>query len=341
MNHLRRLLEERRQFQAAAWYHRSQEKDARLWDWFLWRIWSAFPGNRRVFDKFARMDRAMNLIPSIQPATDDERAADRYDGSISVAEWRRRKKTAERNLDVSDAVGLGQCAGSLWRFAAVICLLVIANVLFWMLKISWDERIIETAAGEWRTRVLEDQSRVTAGPATKLSIELDERERVVYLASGKALFNVASDASRPFVVQTGLAKIRAVGTRFGVTRTDSTVVVTLAEGELAVMPVVSDRASDTAEIRVLPGDQVSLFQDGTIAVRRVNASEALARAEVRPLLRGPIESARLGFNRRHLLQIHVTHPEIAGEIVDDAFDRTGVKTFSVYPRRTLRLNVRA
>src|SRR3546814_2068180 len=47
---------------------------------------------------------------------------------------------------------------------------------------------------------------------------------------GRAMFDVAHDASRPFVVDAGLGTVTALGTRFQVQRNEDRVSVTLLEG---------------------------------------------------------------------------------------------------------------
>ena len=58
--------------------------------------------------------------------------------------------------------------------------------------------------------------------------------RGVELVSGQANFEVAKDASRPFVVTAGGSEVRAVGTQFDVYKTADKVTVTLIEGKVAV-----------------------------------------------------------------------------------------------------------
>src|SRR5690606_21916567 len=58
--------------------------------------------------------------------------------------------------------------------------------------------------------------------------------RVLNLESGEALFTVAKDSDRPFVVMAGEAVIVAVGTQFNIQRKLSDVVVSVVEGVVGV-----------------------------------------------------------------------------------------------------------
>jgi transmembrane sensor len=69
---------------------------------------------------------------------------------------------------------------------------------------------------------------------SKLRVEFSKNERRVELLDGQALFQVAKDKNRPFIVASGEATVRAVGTQFDVYRKDSGTTVTVLEGRVAV-----------------------------------------------------------------------------------------------------------
>lgn len=87
-----------------------------------------------------------------------------------------------------------------------------------------------TAAGERRTVVLADGSRIILNGGTRLSLDAGN-PRDVALADGEALFDVRHDASRPFVITTpGGTRLVDVGTRFNVDSRDGALDVAVAEG---------------------------------------------------------------------------------------------------------------
>src|SRR5690349_20668988 len=51
---------------------------------------------------------------------------------------------------------------------------------------------------------------------TLLEVDFSAKSRAVRLIAGEALFQVAKDAARPFVVAAGDARVRAIGTAFNV-----------------------------------------------------------------------------------------------------------------------------
>lgn len=73
-----------------------------------------------------------------------------------------------------------------------------------------------TKRGEIRVIPLADGSVMTLNTASSVSVRLTPLEREVRLVEGEALFDVAKDPERPFVVTAGDIDVRAVGTSFAV-----------------------------------------------------------------------------------------------------------------------------
>jgi len=132
-----------------------------------------------------------------------------------------------------------------WRpvptFAALALVCITAAVFFTWLHTP----IIRTQVGEQRVLVLDDGSRVVLNTDTQLTVDYQRDTRQVELKRGEALFEVASDASRPFIVRAGDRRIRALGTAFAVRRQDGRIAVTLVEGKVSVTSVVPSAAATT------------------------------------------------------------------------------------------------
>jgi transmembrane sensor len=91
-----------------------------------------------------------------------------------------------------------------------------------------------TAAGQRSTVILRDGSSVELNSRTRVKVDFNETRRSVELIDGQALFHVAKNPHRPFIVRAGNREIVAIGTAFDV-RVDATYLrVTLIEGKVAV-----------------------------------------------------------------------------------------------------------
>ena len=69
---------------------------------------------------------------------------------------------------------------------------------------------------------------------SKLEVKLSDHKREVVLVKGEAWFEVAKDKSKPFIVEAGDVKVRAVGTAFGVNRLKDGAEVLVTEGTVEV-----------------------------------------------------------------------------------------------------------
>jgi transmembrane sensor len=94
-----------------------------------------------------------------------------------------------------------------------------------------------TKVGE-RTEIrLEDGSRVALNTATVLEVAYTAGRRDVRLLQGQALFTVAKNPRRPFIVTAADRRVTAVGTAFDVRLNRGQVDVVLIEGRVTVEPV--------------------------------------------------------------------------------------------------------
>jgi transmembrane sensor len=119
---------------------------------------------------------------------------------------------------------------------------------------------LTTGPSEQRIVDLTDGSQVTLNANSRVVVQFDEGARKITLKRGEALFDVAKDRSRPFVVIAGDRKVIAVGTSFEVRREESagsTFAVTLVEGHVAIEPISSPNALPNAS-----GNGVTLLNPG-------------------------------------------------------------------------------
>jgi transmembrane sensor len=98
--------------------------------------------------------------------------------------------------------------------------------------------LYRTGIGERREVVLKDGSRVTLNTASTVEVDFTATERRVRLVRGEALFEVAHDAAKPFLVDAGAARFRALGTAFNIRLRPDVVELTVTQG---VVGVVADQ----------------------------------------------------------------------------------------------------
>jgi len=100
----------------------------------------------------------------------------------------------------------------LWAAGMAACLCVVATLQ--LLGAGHHA----TATGEVLRVPLSDGSAVTLNSNSEIDVDFDDGIRRVRLLRGEALFDVAKDSSRPFVVDADSTRVTAVGTSFTVDR---------------------------------------------------------------------------------------------------------------------------
>jgi len=119
--------------------------------------------------------------------------------------------------------------------------------------------VLSTDVGEQRVVMLEDGSRVSLNTDTRVRVNFAAEKRSVSLERGEALFEVAKDVRRPFVVRVAGSEVVAIGTIFSVRHTDQTLAVTLIEGQVAVRPTSAEAGQSPArQVVIHPGERLSL-----------------------------------------------------------------------------------
>lgn len=127
---------------------------------------------------------------------------------------------------------------------------------------QWRARTAEyrTAVGEIRAAGLPDGSRVWLAPGSAMDVDYGTTLRRLHLHEGEIHVETAANAARGFVVETGLARLRALGTRFNVRLEARWLQVAVLEGTVEAL------AAGTARL-VGAGQQLRISSDGVGTVQ--------------------------------------------------------------------------
>jgi transmembrane sensor len=131
-----------------------------------------------------------------------------------------------------------------FRLAVALTLLVLVSG-FVTLSLLFRPPTYATAIGEQRSIALVDGSIIELNSRSKIRVRYSAQERDVDLLEGQALFHVAKDHARPFIVTSGLTHVRAVGTQFDVYMKHDNTVVTVVEGRVAILRESSEPTIDS------------------------------------------------------------------------------------------------
>jgi len=213
------------------------------------------------------------------------------------------------------------------RPALLVAALVLGSVAlaFWQITVRG---VYTTDIGEQRSIYLEDGSRVELNAGSKIRVRLNDRRRGIELLKGEALFQVAKDEHRPFIVTTGDAQLRALGTRFDVDRRLSRTIVSVVEGRVALSAalapgktVTADNAANSsvqtgvlvgAPILLSAGEQAVITRSSAYKAEHMNTTAATAwtHGEVE-FDETPLPEVADEFNRHNRRRLVIDEPELA------------------------------
>ena len=180
-----------------------------------------------------------------------------------------------------------------WAWAMAFMALLLGGVA--LFEYGRGEGVYRTGIGEQRQVVLDDGTRMSLNTNTQVRVAFEPTQRSVSVDDGEALFEVAKDARRPFVVRVAGSEVVAVGTVFAVRFTpgggkaSDALAVTLVEGRVTVRPAAGERGGGIAPARPLP------MQPGE-RIRLAKAS-GVGRAAAEPLTDRPSMEEALAWKR--------------------------------------------
>jgi transmembrane sensor len=191
--------------------------------------------------------------------------------------------------------------------AAALALLASITVLFlWAGRDT--ARSYSTGIGEQRTIQLADGSTVELNARSRVRVSLTDRRRDVWLIDGQALFRVAKDKQRPFVVGVGDAQVRAVGTEFDVYKKQAATVVTVVEGRVETYE--GSGSAGTAAI-VSAGEQLTVLPHTLTKPTRADTVAATAWLQKRLIFEEtPLSEVAEEFNRYSRRPLAIDGPEL-------------------------------
>ena len=207
-----------------------------------------------------------------------------------------------------------------------------------------------TGVGEQRTVRLEDGSEVALNTASVVEVAYTPGRRDIRLLQGQALFEVAHNAERPFVVTAGDRVVTALGTRFDVRLDSHAVKVVLVDGRVKVeplrpaglervIPVLGRETLDAGEALVAdPADGVEVATADTDQATSWRRGQVIFRDDT-------IAAAVAEMNRYSDTQLVIDDPRIADLKISGVFGVTREANFlaaltSFYPVEAVRRSPR-
>jgi transmembrane sensor len=213
---------------AVEWFLRVRSDEACAEDLSALRKWlESDPQNALAYQQIAATWNAMDAHASAPEIVIGRR--DALEGSRIAA----RRRWSAKSLSFKR-----------WAAAAGVLLALIAGSEWFIAERAG---VYATEVGERRTVTLEDESLLALDARSRVRVRYTRAQRQVILEEGHAKFTVARDPLRPFRVQARDQTVVALGTQFDVELISNAVLVTLIDGQVAVVGVDSQSLSERGD----------------------------------------------------------------------------------------------
>ena len=197
------------------------------------------------------------------------------------------------------------------------------------------EQVVSAPLGEVLDARLADGSLVTLAPGSSLRFQQTGNRREAVLERGGALFDVAHDRERPFVVTAGGASVTVLGTVFDVQLGQARTRVTVHQGSVRVA-----QADNRRSVTLAPGQRGEV-QEGQLGLpSRVNLADSLAWREGMLIFEGEtLGDVLADLARYDATPLQLQDPELARVPVSGVFRQGALPEFLQALALTVPLDV--
>jgi transmembrane sensor len=279
---------------AAGWFARLQGEAATGEDWLAFERWlAASPAHARAYEDLERLWVELDHVEITRDL-----------GAPPQPARRPLPRRAEGGRMVSRRAWIGAGAAVAAGLAVVA-----VGAGFWP-SAGDAGQVYRTAPGQTRTIILADGTHIRLNAASQITVSFGRDARRVQMADAEAVFEVAHDAARPFLIAVGDRQVRVVGTEFNLRHRDGRVALTVRRGVVEVRP---GDALQAQPIRVTVGQQLT-HEEGrplqTLALADGEAAFAWTNGQLIYRDR-PLSEVAGDLSRRFAVPVRAADPETA------------------------------
>lgn len=240
--------------EAARWFARLQGEAATGDDWLAFEHWlQASPAHAQAYERLESLWVDLDYAP----------VARELGGRPLLAAHRQHPARSASRNPVRRRV--------LWGAGAAIAAGLVVAVGVGLQSPSVTDRTYVTAAGQTRDIALADGTHIRLNAASRITVRFERDARRVEMADAEAVFDVAHDAKRPFLIGVGDRQVRVVGTEFNLRNRQGLVDLTVRRGVVEVRPA---DALESTPTRVTVGQELTHTVGQAVQVLKVSDPDA-------------------------------------------------------------------
>ncbi len=228
---------------------------------------------------------------------------------------------------------------SLRRMSGFALAASLVGVMVW--SADWlsylNDQTYRTAAGEHKSIVLADGSRMDLNTASEATVHYSRHGREVRLKRGQAAFTVAHENGRPFEVEAGEMRVRDIGTSFDVRESAERIEIAVLEGAVEV------NARNVAARQLRQGQRLNyIVGESAATIEPVDVAAVSAWRDGRIVFKSqPLGQVLAELGRYHDASVVVTSPRIldtsiSGAIPIDDLDVALTTLAATLPAKLIR-----
>jgi transmembrane sensor len=309
----------------------------------------ADPRHGAAYARLAATWQALDRLRAVRPGASEPISNDFFRDGVRQPSLHSFHSPVKPSAGQAGPHPLGQRASLRLRLGlAVAASILVAIGGFWIASGLNGTHTFSTSVGGFQRIALEDQSTVYLNTDSEVRIALSAQVRKVDLVRGEASFEVAHDASRPFIVAAGNTAVRAVGTKFDVRRINDTVEVIVDEGKVVVGAPEILETSQLAVPATMPrvsAGQTALSSGGGVNLQ-VLSKDSIARKlawqnQVLVFDGDSLAEVVAQFNRYNERQLIIADPALSSLRIGGYFRPTNLDAFISVLQSDFGVNVNA
>lgn len=198
-----------------------------------------------------------------------------------------------------------------WAFATIAATAIALGFAWHVRKGASEPQLAERTVRD-ADRVLPDGSHIWLADGARAEIRFAPNERRIFLFGGRGRFEVAHDATRPFIVEAEGSETIALGTEFEIDLTGEPVLVHLIKGKVEVRAI-----GTTSAVRLAPGGRASVEHRVASLMPPMLSPVTLTTLEADAM---PLADVVTRANAVNAIPIRLAEPELGHLAVTGRFD---------------------